>query len=91
MGDVVRLKNGKVLVRLRADPTKIRVAFRKAGDEWIVSIETRGMSKRRVRAHNRSPKKALAVALRKAEALGFDGIDLGMGWAYPHPQTRFRG
>lgn len=91
MGSVARIEDGEHLARFRADPSRIRVAVRKVGDEWAVSIETRGRSKRRVRAQHRSPKRALVIALRKAEALGFDGMDLEMGWAYRHPQRSPRG
>lgn len=32
------------------------------------------------------PRKALVRALRLAEEMGMEGVDLGMGWAYEHPQ-----
>lgn len=38
--------------------------------------------------HPLSALRAVVRALRLAEAQGMPGIDLGLGWAYQHPQAR---
>lgn len=77
------------LVRLRADPKKIRVSIRRAGNLWRVvvrSLITDSMTS----AGNQDPGVALRYALEAASRLGddFEGLDLDMQWAYEHPQGK---
>ncbi len=78
------------LVRFRANPKKVRISLRQRGNEWFVTIARRP-------DHWRSPaiclsgasaRKTLVLALHAASEANMPGIDMGMGWAYPHPQRR---
>lgn len=78
------------LARFRADPRRVRIGVRRHGDLWYVRIGrlstvTFGWIFSVERMH-RSPTRALVLALRAAEALQIPGVDLGMQWAYEHPQ-----
>jgi hypothetical protein len=73
------------LARFRADPSKVRVAIRREGTEWLVIIATRS-DDRLVARHGRSPIKTLVRTLRAAADMDMPGIDLAMSWAYDHPQ-----
>ncbi len=75
-------------VRLRADPAKIRICVRHLENGlWQVELTTRSDPSARVLRRANTPREALVRVLRVAEMYGFDGIDLGMDWAYPHPHV----
>lgn len=82
-----------MLARFRADPRRVRIGVRRSNGGWVgggdrawdVTITSRG-SGMVVTRRDRSPLKALVKALRCAEESGMPGIDLGMQWAYNHPQ-----
>lgn len=76
------------LVRWRADPSKIRVAVRPHGHEFIVTLTAREGNQillSRVVPH--LAKDILAV-LEEAQRLGVDGTDLGMGRSYERPYKK---
>ncbi len=73
------------LARFRADPAKIRVSIRRSRGTWVVCVWSYQRAAGAI-AEEPDPKKATLSALKRAETRGFDGIDLGMGRAYPHPQ-----
>lgn len=77
----------KKLARFRADPSRVRVAIRRSGETWTVSVSERGAEEGDPvhRATARSPSVATLRALGSALACGMQGIDLGMDWAYDHP------
>jgi hypothetical protein len=76
------------LTRLRADPMRVRVGVRRCGVDWIVNIASRLERDAHPVAEviDPSPRKALVLALRMAEACRLPGIDIDMSWAYEHPQ-----
>ena len=73
------------LTRFRADPALVRVGIRPHKGLWYVTISSRPLGRGVIERMHKSPKGALVLALRAAEAVGFPGIDLGMGSAYEHP------
>ncbi len=73
------------LARFRADPRKIRVSIRRTGKNWLATITERSSGKCVIYLAAR-PRQAVRMALRLAMNADLDGIDLGMGWAYEHPQ-----
>lgn len=90
----------RTLTRFRADPTRVRVSIQHCSAPgprftayWVVTIRSLQRDVFGVMRAHRSPKKALALALRAAERLRIPGIDLGMQWAYYHPQrvVKFEG
>ena len=73
------------LARFRADPSKVRVSVRPHGESFLLRIEDRKDPKRNnVETVDSDPKAGLTYLLNVAEK-HIDGIDLGMGNAYPHP------
>lgn len=76
------------LCRLRADPNEVRVSVRRVGGHWECQFASRLDDAKRVSASHRTPAKALVRALQAAEAIRLRGIDIGMAWAYGHPQRR---
>lgn len=69
------------LVRLRADPKRIRVSIRRQRDGvWRVSVSPRTLSEYNIVAYDSNPATAAERALNYAARL--DGIDLGMEWTY---------
>jgi len=72
------------LVRWRANPKKIRVSIRKSNEFWIATVRCLSTNDF-VFATSASPKDAVMIALQGAEAKDFDGVDIGMQWAYHHP------
>jgi hypothetical protein len=73
------------LVRLRADPKKIRVSIRKNKDKWQVTITCRSTGESIIANSSLSPEKAIMSALKSADKKNYKGIDLLMEWAYKHP------
>jgi hypothetical protein len=74
------------LVRLKADPKKIRVSVcHTEHDTWWVTVKQLSTGWL-ASVESVSPIVALKKALRRACNAGFDGIDLDMDWTYPHPQ-----
>lgn len=73
------------LVRLRADPAKVRCSIRREGDQWRVWVRELG-AKVVLTATGKDPTAAMLSALEKAKNIGMDGIDLDLMWAYDHPQ-----
>ena len=83
-------------VRLRADPSKIRISVRKLSGglggkhPWLIQLRSRltGAVKWCCDWAN-SPDQALDDLLGvAAKDKKFPGIDLDMGWAYRHPQAK---
>ena len=76
----------KKLVRWRANPEKIRVSIRRSkfNKRWQVTVTCRATGQF-VTCKSLSPERATMRALKLAEKAGYDGTDLGMGWAYRHP------
>ena len=76
------------LCRFRANPYKVRVGIRRVGHAWwMVTISSKTDARDiLIESVGTGPRKALVQALRLAEKHGLDGIDLGMEWAYDHPQ-----
>jgi hypothetical protein len=72
-----------MLVRFRANPRRVRIGVRRDGEGWYVRIYGGALV---VTRWAKSPGKALVLALRAAEGVDMPGIDLGMQWAYDHPQ-----
>lgn len=72
------------LVRWRANPEKIRVSICKLITRWRVTVTCRATGESVV-CRSVIPERAIMKALKLAEKRGFDGTDLGMGWAYEHP------
>jgi hypothetical protein len=75
-----------VLARFRANPRKVRVGIRREDGGWVATVALRAGG-RMFEARATGPRKAVVKALLMADASGMDGIDLGMGWTYEHPQT----
>lgn len=78
------------LVRLRANPKKVRVSIghftTDEHDWWRVTVQSLEEPEHKVIVYAREPRAGVVKALRGAWHNGMPGIDLGMGWAYPHPQ-----
>jgi hypothetical protein len=77
----------KKLVRWRADPEKIRVSIQKStksSSRWRVTVTCRATGKF-VTCRSLSPERAIMRALKAADKVGYDGVDLYMQWAYRHP------
>ena len=79
------------LARFRADPRKVRCCLRPKLGQWLATVQTLDGSCRYTRTRP-TPQEAMDAALaavdeanREKCGFGFDGIDLGMQWAYPHP------
>lgn len=75
------------LVRLRADPRKIRVSIRKSTNGWFVQIRPVG-SFYGLSLKRSTPERAIEDALLWAQDLSFAGIDRYCEWTYSHPQIR---
>lgn len=73
-------------VRLRVNPRLCRVSIQRVDDGWRYTIAVRDEPERWVQARDRTPARAFVRALRLAEAQDFPGLNLGLGWAYDHPQ-----
>jgi hypothetical protein len=81
------LELAKKLVRWRANPEKIRVSIQRSTrsvSRWKVTITCRATGEF-VTCKSLSPERAIMRALKAAGKKGWDGMDLGMGWAYRHP------
>lgn len=74
------------LARFRADPAKVRVAVREESGLYRASVSPRDDSQSEVVIWSTRPEYAADRALQCAERTGMDGIDLGMGLEYRHPQ-----
>lgn len=73
------------LARFRADPSKVRVSVRPRDGYFLLRIEDRKDPKwNNIETVDSDPKAGLTYLLNVAEK-HIDGIDLGMGGAYPHP------
>ena len=83
-----------VNVRLRADPTKVRVAIRRVSLPtfallWCVMVTERDAAL--IPGHNsftvlaREPMIAITRALARAHEVGLLGVDPDMQGTYPHP------
>ena len=76
------------LVRLRADPTKLRVSIRRVSasgrDVWVAHAEERATG-RFVTWTDLRPEAAVFGAVESAYTGGLEGADPLMGWAYKHP------
>ena len=81
-------------VRLRVDPKKIRVLIRKhdmgRGVVWwcctLVGKSAKTMASGVVEYDSVSVDRAIDKAIKAAEASGMEGLNLGLDWAYGHPQ-----
>ena len=83
---ITKLKDGRYLTRLRADPATVRVAIRRvAGGMHMVTVSGSDSDCEIVETHS-CPRSAIYRALLGARAAGIQGIDLDMAWAYEHPQ-----
>lgn len=71
--------------RFRANPARVRVGVRPMTDGWLATVATRKGAPHEVRRTAATPCEAVDAALDAADAAGMDGVDLGMGWVYPHP------
>lgn len=80
------LVDGRWLARFRANPHIVRVSIRRDDGGWAVAVQELRGYRRIARAWNKSPAKAVVVAMRIAESECFGGIDMGMDWTYDHPQ-----
>lgn len=79
------------LVRLYADPRKIRVSVRRDGDAWLIGLFPRAGT-RGVAVRSTVPRiGVLRVVALAARDPYFDGLDPSLGWAYEHPQKRRTG
>jgi len=76
------------LVRLKANPKKVRVGVRRDGVCWTVTLTSLSDPSYpdSIIVTRYSVEYALHEALCQAEDIGMPGIDMGMGWAYEHPQ-----
>lgn len=75
------------LARFRVDPSKVQVAIRADGSKWLVTVTSRETGQQ-VESRGLHPRNVITKALRTAETVGFDGIDLGMEWTYKHPHGK---
>ncbi len=92
-------KDGGYLARFRASPSKVRVSIRRLEDGvYMVTVAEKRKENplrssssvilREVKACHKVPRSAILRALYEAEGANIEGIDLGMGSAYHHPQYR---
>ena len=73
------------LVRLKANPQKVRVAVQKVNEtDWIAKISSRE-TMLCVSFTHENPKIALQVASVMASKAEIDGMDLNMDFSYEHP------
>lgn len=72
-------------VRWRADPSKVRVAVRPHGNEFIVTLTVREGNQILLSRVFENAAKGILASLEEADRLGMKGIDRGMGWTYDHP------
>lgn len=70
--------------RFRADPNKVRVSIRREKGQWRVHVESR-VTGARSSALGNSPRWTMMSALKRAERMKIEGIDLDMQWVYDHP------
>lgn len=85
----------RTLVRLRANPEKVRVAIRRCGREWVATVSPRGSHPLldpngepvEFETCEADPAAAVFDALLSADSYELPGVDLGMEWAYQHPQV----
>lgn len=79
------------LARFRANPGTVRVAIRRMPDgrRWCAFVTSR-TTMDATEAYDADPATAIDAALTIAAEIGMPGIDLGMGWAYRHPQKARR-
>lgn len=84
MVSVAEIAYANRLVRLRADPAKIRIRLRYWPDQalWWCFIQD---AKTTVEGHNAIAEYAVRDAYERAELAELDGIDAGMGHTYLHP------
>ncbi len=76
------------LARFRANPHTIRVGVRAiTATMWKATITLRDGKRPRVVRYGTTAARAVALALREASNRKYPGIDIGMGWAYEHPQS----
>ena len=73
----------KRLVRFRADPTKVRVAIRVDGEEWLATVSPRSIPDAAWTARSKYPEQAILHALEKAKQL--NGVDTHLDEVYDHP------
>lgn len=84
----------RFLSRFRADPKKVRVSVRRCTGpgtwrgrtEWWYASIGNCQAGIFVGSPGTTPVRAVVQALGLAEERNMPGIDLGMGWAYDHPQ-----
>lgn len=74
------------LARFRADPDKVRVAVRRRGRHWLATVTSRSDEDECYEVVAANPAEAVFDAL--ADARHVPGVDIGMLWAYVHPQSR---
>ena len=77
-----------MLTRFRANPSKVRVAMRRDGALWLATVTSRDPHGPVFEARATGPRKALVLALNKADEAGLPGVDLSMGSVYRHPQSQ---
>lgn len=75
----------KRLARFRLDPSKLRISVRPEGERWLATIKSREGDIVCIQVRDAKARAAVRRALRRADELGIEGVDLGMQWAYPHP------
>lgn len=84
--DANHLPHSIALVRLRADPSKVRVSItQRVSGMWIVSIQDRSNNYLYPKVMGNLPQDIVMSALRMADRLGCPGIDLELQWTYQHP------
>lgn len=74
------------LARFRADPSRVRIGISRDGHAWTATVSSRTGITAYGRSTSVDPKNAVRKALQAARDRGVDGVDLGMQWAYEHPQ-----
>lgn len=75
------------LVRLRANPAKIRASILRLDDGgWSYTFTNRETGEY-ARGWGRTPKQALVVAMRVAATAHLPGMDRHCSWTYDHPQA----
>lgn len=78
------------LVRLLADPSRVRVSIRKVEDgRYSATVKALDQTSAVVASNLREdPREAVMEALAFAEKAEIPGLDLGLQWAYPHPHSQ---